>query len=67
MHEQTNRATDTGVDPTRDAPLTAEASFRIDELFFSRTDSRGRIVAGNEVFQLKWKKYVELKSYFLML
>ena len=51
MHEQTNRATDTGVDPTRDAPLTAEASFRIDELFFSRTDSRGRIVAGNEVFQ----------------
>lgn len=28
-----------------------EASFRIDELFFSRTDGRGRIVAGNHVFQ----------------
>lgn len=28
-----------------------EVPFRIDELFFSRTDARGRILSGNDVFQ----------------
>jgi len=33
------------------AAAPGDGLFRIDELFFSRTDSRGRIVAGNHVFQ----------------
>lgn len=45
------QASDVGVSTDRNSSMAAEVSFMIDELFFSRTDSRGRIVAGNHVFQ----------------
>lgn len=32
-------------------PTSGEAPFNLDEVFFSRTDSRGVILAGNEVFR----------------
>ena len=35
----------------QDRPATGEAPFGLDEIFFSRTDDRGVILAGNDVFQ----------------
>ncbi len=38
--------------PTEHKPvLDAEAPFRVEDLFFSRTDARGVIAAGNDVFR----------------
>lgn len=34
-----------------DRPATGEAPFGLDEIFFSRTDDRGVILSGNDVFQ----------------
>ena len=31
-------------------PVNQEADFKYDELFFSRTDEKGIILSGNEVF-----------------
>lgn len=35
----------------QDRPATGEAPFGLDEIFFSRTDDRGVILSGNDVFQ----------------
>lgn len=52
MPEKTSaKAIEYDVASHRNKDMAGDASFRIDELFFSRTDSRGRIVAGNHVFQ----------------
>ena len=37
--------------PARPRPATGEAPFELDEIFYSRTDPRGVIRAGNEVFR----------------
>lgn len=41
----------------------SEAMFSVDELFFSRTDTRGRIKAGNSVFQrvsqFEWEEMID--------
>jgi PAS domain S-box-containing protein len=34
----------------RPSPTGRESTFRVDDLFFSRTDAKGRILSGNEVF-----------------